>query len=76
MTDTTKTGAHGWPLVPSTHFPGELTLACPACGSLDISLSVIYGPGGRLGDPGSLNTITCKSCGKREYESANTGKKV
>lgn len=66
----------GWPLVPSKVFPDETTLACPACGSVDVVLSVIYGPGGRLGDPGSLNTITCNTCGKRDYESANTGRKV
>ncbi len=76
-----KTGAHGWPLVPSTHFPGELTLACPNCGSLEIALSVIYpgrgsGPGGRgrLSDPGALNTIKCQSCGKHDYEPAKPWK--
>lgn len=77
------TGAHGWPLVPSPRFPNETTLACPDCGSTDIKLSVLYpshGSGpcgrGRLGDPGSLNTITCGQCGKRDYESTNTGRKV
>jgi transcription elongation factor Elf1 len=69
-------GAHGWPLVPSKAFPGEQTLTCPVCGSTNVTLSVIYGPSGRLGDPGSLNTITCESCGKRDYESVNTGRRV
>lgn len=71
-----KLGAHGWPLVPSKTFPGEDTLSCPDCGRTDIKLSVIYGPGGRLGDPGAVNTITCGVCGKREYESRKTGEKV
>jgi hypothetical protein len=65
-----KTGAQGWPLVPSTHFPGELTLGCPQCGSTDITMSVQYpvrGTGpmgrGRLGDPGSREYNRCNSCG-------------
>lgn len=56
------TGAHGWPLVPSTCFPEEHTLACPRCGSTNITLSVQYGPGGRLGDPGTVEYASCEGC--------------
>jgi hypothetical protein len=57
-----RTGAHGWPLVPSKRFPGELTLACPKCGSTDIVFTGAYGPGGRLGDPGGHDIVRCRSC--------------
>ncbi len=67
-----KTGAHGWPLVPSTHFEGETMLACPDCGKSDIILSSI-GSGIGSGRRGSHRmgddyrpTIECKGCGKRD----------
>lgn len=63
-----KTGAHGWPLVPSTAFPGELTLACPKCGSTNVTLTVAYGPGGRLGDPGATDIIRCETCHHADYK--------
>lgn len=63
-------GRCGWPLVPSTRFPGETTIACPRCGSTNVVLSCYYGsPGsgprgrGRLGDPGGGATNECESCG-------------
>lgn len=63
-------GAGGWPLTPSIRFPGELTLACPNCGSKNILMSCRYpvrGSGplgrGRLGDPGAKETNTCEDCG-------------
>jgi hypothetical protein len=66
-------GAHGWPLVPSKAFPGELTLACPKCGGTEILLTGSYGfPGtgpngrGRLGDRGGLDVIRCETC-KHEH---------
>lgn len=69
-----QTGAHGLPLVPSKHFPGELTLACSACGSTEITLTVQYpargtgsGGRGRLGDPGSRDVAICRACGKTHY---------
>ena len=65
-------GAHGWPLAPSQRFPGELTLACPACGSLDVTLGTrypVHGTGplgrGRLGDPGATEYSSCAVCGQR-----------
>ena len=64
------TGAHGWPLVPSVRFPGETTLACPKCGSTDVYLTVAYGPGGRLGDPGATDIIGCNACGHRDYKAS------
>ena len=63
-----KTGAHGWPLVPSTKFPGEHTLACPNCGKSNITMSVVYGPRGRLGDPGAHDTIKCNDCGHHDMK--------
>lgn len=70
---TTKThGAHGWPLVPSTRFPGERMLAYPECGETDYIMSSIgagfgSGPGGRhrMGD-NFIPTIECRSCGCRD----------
>lgn len=59
----TRTGAHGWPLVPSAHFPGELTLACPRCGSTRVTLSAWPGYDGRMFSPGMQNTIRCAACG-------------
>ena len=71
-----QTGAHGWPLVPSTHFPGEQTLACPACGSTSVVLTSMgsgagSGPGGRhrFGD-NYLPVIECRACGKRDIGKA------
>jgi len=64
-----KTGAHGWPLVPSTRFKGETALACPKCGSTNVTLDTARGasgtaPGGRwrMGDPGSREYARCESC--------------
>jgi DNA-directed RNA polymerase subunit M/transcription elongation factor TFIIS len=67
---TQKTGAHGWPLVPSTHFPGEQALACPKCSSTHVTMTVAYGPGGRLGDPGATDIIRCESCKHADYKAA------
>lgn len=63
-----KQGAHGWPLVPSVRFPGESALSCPACGSLNITMTVAYGPGGRLGDPGAHDIIRCGDCGHQNMK--------
>jgi hypothetical protein len=76
------TGKHGWPLVPSPHFPGEQTLACPKCGSTDLTLTVEYpfngtGPGGRgrLGDYGARDKTICRGCGEtaRSMRSGSKG---
>lgn len=56
-------GRGGWPLVPSPHYPQEKVIACPKCGSTDVSFSCVYGRGGRLGDPGASETNRCQSCG-------------
>lgn len=61
-------GAHGWPLVPSTRWPGENALACPDCGSTRVVLYGIPGWDGRMGSPGTGNGIRCKDCGKRDEE--------
>ena len=65
-----KAGANGWPIVPSLTFPGEGALACPACGSRDVILTVrsgAYGtaPGGRwrMGDNGGHELNACATCG-------------
>jgi predicted RNA-binding Zn-ribbon protein involved in translation (DUF1610 family) len=71
------TGAHGWPLAPSKRFPGETTLSCPACGSVNITLGVEYpryGTGskgqGRLGDRGAMDYVKCEECGKTDWKAA------
>lgn len=64
------TGAHGWPMVPSRAWVGELTLACPKCGSSNFLMTVAYGPGGRLGSPGATDILRCKSCGHTDYKSS------
>jgi hypothetical protein len=61
------TGAGGWPLTPSLRYPGELALTCPWCGSQQITLTVAYGPGGRLGDPGAHDIVLCESCKRRDF---------
>lgn len=66
-------GLLGWPLVPSVRFPDEQTLACPKCGSLDVTLTSVpagrgSGPSGRyrLGD--SYRPVNrCESCGHTAY---------
>lgn len=65
-----ETGAGGWPLVPSKMWPGEKSIACPKCGSLDVTMGGSYpvrgtgaGGRGRLGDAGGLDTNTCNDCG-------------
>ena len=67
------TGRGGWPLVPSQTFPGEQALACPKCGSLNITMGCEYplhgtgsGGRGRLGDPGAKETNTCGTCGHKD----------
>lgn len=62
--------------MPSTNFPGELALACPKCYSRDVTMTVIYGPGGRLGDPGATNVNICNYCNYRGYEAATPMKEV
>lgn len=71
------TGAHGWPLAPSMRFPGETTLACPKCGSIDITMGTQYaryGTGrkgqGRLGDPGAVEYACCNACGQSNYKAS------
>jgi hypothetical protein len=65
-------GAIGWPLVASPTYPGETTLACPACGSVRVELTTRpgghgTGPGGRwrMGDPGGAALNRCAACGHR-----------
>jgi hypothetical protein len=67
-----KAGVLGWPLVPSRAYPGESTVACPACGSRDIDLTVLPGAGGtgpggrwRMGDNGGKDLNRCRACGHR-----------
>ena len=58
-------GAGGWPLIysPDSRFPDEPSLSCPACGSIQVSLS-----GSNLGSDVVNNhnygTITCRDCGE------------
>lgn len=63
------TGVCGWPLVPSRRFPGETTLACPKCGSLDVTMTIrpgAYGTGPgnswRIGDQGGHDLNVCNVC--------------
>lgn len=77
MSNDIKTGAFGWPLAPSKRFPGEMTLACPACGSTNVTMGVQYSPRGtgsrgqgRLGDPGSTDFIACNDCRKSDFRPA------
>lgn len=74
-----RTGAGGWPLVPSKTFPGENTLACPKCGSTNIVMSTVRvgrgtGPRGRtrLGDV-SMESLQCKKCGNKSVFDPKTG---
>jgi len=72
---TTSTTLYGWPLVPSTNWPGETAVACPKCLSTNVTLTVRYGRNvsgynrpGRLGDPGGCSLAICNDCGeKKEY---------
>jgi hypothetical protein len=68
--DTRKYGRGGWPLVPSSQFQGETTLACPVCWATNVIMSCRYpargsGPNGRgrLGDDGTVQTNQCGNCG-------------
>ena len=72
MTETI-TGRGGWPILKgaSTAFPGEDALACPKCLSTHVTMSVRYGPGGRLGDPGSRETNKCENCGHQHWFKPN-----
>jgi len=63
-------GAHGWPMVPSKRWPGEEMLACPKCAGSNITMTVAYGPGGRLGDTGATDIIRCNDCGHADYKPA------
>jgi predicted nucleic-acid-binding Zn-ribbon protein len=70
--EKSKTGAHGWPLVPSVRFPGEQALSCPKCGGTTITLFSVgagigSGPGGshRFGD-NYRSAIRCESCKHQE----------
>lgn len=53
-----------WPMAPSTNFPGEDTLACPVCGSTDVTMI-----GSNLGSDVimgiNLETLRCNSCGNQ-----------
>lgn len=69
-------GRLGWPLVPSQTFPGERCLACPNCGSRNVTLTAVppvigTGPGGtpRMGDPGWREANRCEDCKHRVVES-------
>ena len=62
-------GAHGWPLIESKRFPGELCLSCPKCHSRNILMTVDYpvrgtGPDGRgrMGDYGTQDVLKCEDC--------------
>lgn len=65
---TRGAGAFGWRKVPSPHFPGESTLACPTCDSLDVSMFGIPGYDGRMGSPGEGSGIECRGCGARDVD--------
>lgn len=69
-----QTGLLGWPLAPSTHFPGEMTLSCPNCFSTNITILSVpmgrgTGPNGRfrMGDP-SKQAVRCERCKRMEVE--------
>lgn len=66
---------YGWPLVRHPARPDETTLACGACSSICITLTVEpcargTGPGGafRLGDP-HVDVAVCRICGAKAYRS-------
>jgi hypothetical protein len=69
------TDGQRWPFVASEHFPGELTLACPTCGTSEGVVLTCEnhgrgtGPGGRprMGDPGWVDVTTCTACGGKAY---------
>ncbi len=70
MIKVVKTGVGGWPLVPSAHFPGEMTLACPRCKSTNITMTIRPGVRGsgshgrwRIGDYGGHDLNVCNTCG-------------
>lgn len=62
----------GWPLVPSKTRPGEMTLACPRCGGVDVTEAAVY-PGPRTG-PGEQ--ATCGTCGHAVFAPAKGGDDV
>ncbi len=71
-TKTTRYG--GWPMVPSTKYPAELTIQCPHCKGTNITLTGDYGytgtgpdGRGRLGDSGSTSYALCETCKARGY---------
>jgi transcription elongation factor Elf1 len=68
--------SYGWPLVPSTSFPGEKTLQCPRCKSTHVVFTIETGSKGtgrggiwRMGDRGSRDVVICQSCGDKAYNS-------
>ena len=68
MSEIEKFGAAGWPIKPSTIFPGEETLHCPKCDSERLSMVSLggFGPGGwRQGNPNPVHQIECNQCGNR-----------
>ena len=78
-----KYGRGGWPLVPSTRFQGETTLACPVCWATNVIMSCRYpvrgsGPNGRgrLGDYGTVETNQCGNCGHFASFDAATARPV
>jgi len=52
-------GAGGWPLKDNGK---EKRLACPKCDESRWQMTAVYGPGGRLGDPGGGTRLVCLAC--------------
>lgn len=78
-TEKPKSLYGGWPLTPSTVWPGELSLECPKCWGKNITLTVEpggigTGPNGRwrMGDGGGREVAIC-TCGNKGY---HQGKKA
>ena len=70
---STKKGAGGWPLVmpddaDGVAFPDEPHLACPACGSVKVTLTCEkgYQPGVGMTMARARDVNLCRACGKRE----------
>lgn len=59
---------HGWPIVDDPSAMDGRALVCPQCGSNQVTMTVQYGPGGRLGDPGASDILICRSCGNRSVK--------
>lgn len=54
-----------WRIEPGTPAPFNV---CPECSSTNVTVTSVYGPGGRLGDPGGGgNSSKCEACGHGWY---------